>query len=140
MPGKYDDIINCPHHVSEKRAPMPIANRAAQFSPFSALTGYDAAIEETGRLTEGWIDLDESSVEALNEKLLRILQAMDAGPEVTVVYFRPDERKSGGAYISVTGVVKKLDSVDQSLLMEDGTLIFFENIYALTGELFRNME
>ena len=140
MPGKYDDIINCPHHVSEKRAPMPIANRAAQFSPFAALTGYDAAIEETGRLTEGWIDLDESSVEALNEKLLRIRQAMDAGPEVTVVYFHPDERKSGGAYISVTGVVKKLDSVDQSLLMEDGTLIFFENIYALTGELFRNME
>lgn len=140
MPGKYDDIINCPHHVSEKRAPMPIANRAAQFSPFAALTGYDAAIEETGRLTEGWIDLDESSVEALNEKLLRIRQAMDAGPEVTVVYFRPDERKSGGAYISVTGVVKKLDSVDQSLLLEDGTLIFFENIYALTGELFRNME
>lgn len=140
MPGKYDDIINCPHHVSEKRAPMPIANRAAQFSPFAALTGYDAAIEETGRLTEGWIDLDESSVEALNEKLLRIRQAMDAGPEVTVVYFRPDERKSGGAYISVTGVVKKLDSVDQSLLLEDGTLIFFENIYALTGELFRNLE
>lgn len=140
MPGKYDDIINCPHHVSEKRAPMPIANRAAQFSPFAALTGYDAAIEETGRLTEGWIDLDESSVEALNEKLLRIRQAMNAGPEITVVYFRPDERKSGGAYISVTGVVKKLDSVDQSLLMEDGTLIFFENIYALTGELFRNME
>lgn len=140
MPGKYDDIINCPHHVSEKRAPMPIANRAAQFSPFAALTGYDAAIEETGRLTEGWIDLDESSVEALNEKLLRIRQAMDAGPEVTVVYFRPDERKSGGAYISITGVVKKLDSVDQSLLMEDGTLIFFENIYALTGELFRNLE
>ena len=140
MPGKYDDIINCPHHVSEKRAPMPIANRAAQFSPFAALTGYDAAIEETGRLTEGWIDLDESSVEALNEKLLRIRQAMNAGPEITVVYFRPDERKSGGAYISVTGVVKKLDSVDQSLLLEDGTLIFFENIYALTGELFRNME
>lgn len=140
MPGKYDDIINCPHHVSEKRAPMPMANRAAQFSPFAALTGYDAAIEETGRLTEGWIDLDESSVEALNEKLLRIRQAMDAGPEVTVVYFRPDERKSGGAYISVTGVVKKLDSVDQSLLLEDGTLIFFENIYALTGELFRNLE
>lgn len=140
MPGKYDDIINCPHHVSEKRAPMPMASRAAQFSPFAALTGYDAAIEETGRLTEGWIDLDESSVEALNEKLLRIRQAMDAGPEVTVVYFRPDERKSGGAYISVTGVVKKLDSVDQSLLLEDGTLIFFENIYALTGELFRNME
>ena len=140
MPGKYDDIINCPHHVSEKRAPMPMANRAAQFSPFAALTGYDAAIEETGRLTEGWIDLDESSVEALNEKLLRIRQAMNAGPEITVVYFRPDERKSGGAYISVTGVVKKLDSVDQSLLLEDGTLIFFENIYALTGELFRNME
>lgn len=140
MPGKYDDIINCPHHVSEKRAPMPMASRAAQFSPFAALTGYDAAIEETGRLTEGWIDLDESSVEALNEKLLRIRQAMDAGPEVTVVYFRPDERKSGGAYISVTGVVKKLDSVDQSLLLEDGTLIFFENIYALTGELFRNLE
>lgn len=140
MPGKYDDIINCPHHVSEKRAPMPIANRAAQFSPFAALTGYDAAIEETGRLTEGWIDLDESSVEALNEKLLRIRQAMNAGPEITVVYFRPDERKSGGAYISVTGVVKKLDSVDQSLLLEDGTLIFFENIYALTGELFRNLE
>ena len=140
MPGKYDDIIDLPHHVSEKRAPMPMVNRAAQFSPFAALTGYDAAIKETGRLTEGWIDLDESSVAALNEKLLLIRQALASGPEITVVYFRPDERKSGGAYISVTGVVKKLDSVDQSLLMEDGTLIFFENIYALTGELFRNLE
>lgn len=140
MPGKYDDIIDLPHHVSEKRAPMPMVNRAAQFSPFAALTGYDAAIKETGRLTEGWIDLDESSVAALNEKLLLIRQALASGPEITVVYFRPDERKSGGAYISVTGVVKKLDSVDQSLLMEDGTLIFFENIYALNGELFRNTE
>ena len=140
MPGKYDDIMDLPHHVSEKRVSMPLANRAAQFSPFAALTGYDAAIEETGRLTEGWVDLDESSVEALNDKLLLIRQALPSEPEITVIYFRPDERKSGGAYITVTGVVKKLDSIDQYLLMEDGTRIFFENIYAITGDLFRNME
>lgn len=140
MTGKYDDIINLPHHVSSRRAPMTMIDRAAQFSPFAALTGYDAAIQETGRLTEGYIHLDESSKESLNERLQLIQESLDAQPEITVTYFQPDERKTGGAYVSVTGTVKKIDEYNQGIIMTDGTAICFEYIYFITGELFRNCE
>lgn len=140
MTGKYDDIINLPHHVSSRRAPMTMIDRAAQFSPFAALTGYDAAIQETGRLTEGYIHLDESSKESLNERLQLIQESLDAHPEITVTYFQPDERKTGGAYVSVTGKVKKIDEYNQGIIMTDGTEIHFDYIYSITGELFRNCE
>lgn len=136
MTGKYDDIINLPHHVSSRRAPMTMIDRAAQFSPFAALTGYDAAIQETARLTEGFITLDESSKEFLNERLQLIQESLDEHPEITVTYFKPDERKSGGAYVSITGVVKKIDEYNQGIIMADGTGICFEYIYSITGDLF----
>lgn len=140
MTGKYDDIMNLPHHVSSRRAPMTMIDRAAQFSPFAALTGYDAAIQETGRLTEGYIHLDESSKESLNERLQLIQESLDAHPEITVTYFQPDERKSGGAYVSVTGTVKKIDEYNKGIIMTDGTEIYFGYIYSITGELFRICE
>lgn len=136
MSGKYDDIINLPHHVSSRRAPMTMIDRAAQFSPFAALTGYDAAIQETGRLTEGYIHLDESSKESLNEQLRLIQESLDEQPEITVTYFRPDERKNGGAYISITGTVRKIDQYEQAIIMSDGMAIPFEYIHAINGKLF----
>ena len=140
MSGKYDDIINLPHHVSSKRAPMTMIDRAAQFSPFAALTGYDAAIQETGRLTEGYIHLDDSSKVLINDRLKLIQKSLNSPPEITVTYFEPDERKSGGAYISVTGTVKKIDEYQQTVILSDGFEIPFEDIYAITGKLFRYYE
>lgn len=131
MSGKYDDIIALPHHVSRKRAPMSMTDRAAQFSPFAALTGYDAAIAETGRLTEGYVDLGEGSKEALNEKLKLLQAAQQAQPEVTVTYFCPDERKQGGSYRTVSGRIKKVDAVGQRLLFTDGTRIPFEMLLSV---------
>lgn len=131
MSGKYDDIIALPHHVSRKRAPMSMTDRAAQFSPFAALTGYDAAIAETGRLTEGYVDLGEGSKEVLNEKLKLLQAAQQAQPEVTVTYFCPDERKQGGSYRTVSGRIKKVDAVGQRLLFTDGTRIPFEMLLSV---------
>ena len=140
MNGKYEDIIHLPHHVSNKRALMTMIDRAAQFSPFAALTGYDAAIQETGRLTEGYIWLDEYSKETLNARLQRIQALQETCPEVTVICFQPDERKNGGAYVNVVGTVKKIDGHAQSMIMTDGTEIPFEYIYAIDGEILETCE
>lgn len=120
--GAYDDII-CLSRPGSCRAPMSRADRAAQFSPFSALTGYDAVIAETGRLTDFCPELDESRMAEINEVLQRILESGDARPQVALTYFRQDERKSGGAYLRVSGRVKKLDLNQGRLLLEDGTFV-----------------
>lgn len=138
--SKYSDIINLEHHVSSRRLPMPMINRAAQFAPFAALSGYDAAIQETGRLTEGFIDLDESSQEKLNERLQLIQEVQDQQPEITVVYFRPDDRKSGGSYLTVSGTVRKLDPYQKAVILTDDTLIPFERIYTISGAIFSGMD
>ena len=106
---KYAGIMNLPHHVSPTRPQMPISDRAAQFSPFAALTGYAGVIRETARLTDRKIELDETMLTALNERYQLLLSVLDAEPEVEITYFVPDERKSGGAYRTVSGVVKKAD-------------------------------
>lgn len=129
--SKYEDIINLPHHVSEKRAPMSMIDRGAQFSPFAALTGYDAAIQETARLTDRRIELSDGQKEQLNEKLQLILENLRGQPEVTVTYFRPDERKGGGAYVTAAGIVSKIDGYRKLLIMKDGTVISFEDIYEI---------
>lgn len=131
---KYDDIINLPHHVSPKRSRMSNYDRAAQFSPFAALTGYDGVIQETARLTDAQVELDEGGKALLNEKLQLILENIDAEPKVTLTYFQPDERKLGGAYMTITGRVKKLDSYSQSVLLTDGNVIPIERIYAIAVE------
>lgn len=137
---KYNDIIDLPHHTSSKRARMSVSDRAAQFSPFAALNGYDAAIQETGRFTEEKIELDESSKSVLNEKLLIIKEHLADRPEITITYFQPDDRKEGGTYINVTGHVKRIDPYDKVVIMEDGTCIVMEYILEIIGEIFSDLD
>lgn len=128
---KYDDIINLPHHVSAIRPHMPVSDRAAQFSPFAALTGHDAAIKETARLTEQRVELDENSKCILNEKLQMIAENLQKQSIVTITYFLPDDRKEGGAYVNVTGSVKKIDEYNRRIIMCDGTMISMNEIVYL---------
>lgn len=135
MSGRYDDIINLPHHVSATRAHMPMRDRAAQFAPFAALVGHDAAIRESARLTDCRIELGDSSVEALNAKLQVVQENIAVCPEITVVFFSPDEAKSGGKYVSVTGRVKDIDEYRRLLIMQDGKKIAVSDICDLSGGL-----
>lgn len=131
----YGDIIDLPRPVSRTHPPMPMLNRAAQFAPFAALTGYDAAVEETARLTEEEIYLDESEIAALNEKLARIEAALPNPSAVQITYFRPDERKSGGSYETVTGTVRTIDRITQYLFMESGERIPLARLIAIKEDL-----
>lgn len=120
---KYDDIINLPHHVSSTRPHMSIEERAAQFSPFAALTGHEDAIKETARQTEREIILDENELEILDEKLKAILSDKSDNKNIKVVYYVPDENKNGGKYVECSGRVKRMDEYRHVLVMEDGTEI-----------------
>ncbi len=131
MNNRYDEIINLPHHVSKTRPQMPMSDRAAQFTPFAALTGYDAAIKETGRLTDERIELDEEALTALDRKYQLLMDTLDDAPEVTIIYFQPDERKAGGQYVSATGMVKKVDDFERRIIMQDGTRIPLDSVYDL---------
>lgn len=124
----YDDIINLPHHVSTVHPQMPIAERAAQFSPFAALTGYEDAVRETGRLTDERIELNEDAREILDENLRMIQERIDEYPVVEVTYFQPDGRKEGGSYLTVTGKIKKIDEYKRAVIMQDGVEISIEEI------------
>lgn len=128
----YDDIINLPHHVSKSHPQMSIHDRAAQFSPFAALTGYDGAIKETARLTNKRMELDETWKNVLDEKLRIIHEQLSSQPEIEITYFQPDEKKTGGAYISATGIVRKIDRYEQTVVMQDGTRIPIEEIIEIT--------
>ena len=134
--GNYDDIIDLPHHVSETHPPMSRADRAAQFSPFAALTGYDAAVRESARVTEQRIELDEGVKAELNARLNCILEHLSEHPQVSITYFMPDEKKSGGAYRTVTGAVRKLDSFAKTLTLTDGTVVPMEEMVHVEGNLF----
>lgn len=136
--SKYADILNLPHQVSASRSHMTMQDRAAQFSPFAALTGYDAVIQETARLTETPGELDESRKAILDGQLQLLLELLDEQPKITVTYFQPDARKQGGAYVRHTGRVKKIDAYHRMLLMADGTEILFERLSCLEGEVFRD--
>ena len=135
---QYDDIINLPHHVSATRPQMSMINRAAQFSPFAALTGYDAAIRETGRLTDSRIELSEDSRADLDRKQQLLSDRLAEHPEVSVTYFVPDGKKAGGAYVTVTGNVKKLDDFQRLMVLTDGTVVPVDEILALESDLFRS--
>lgn len=121
--NQYDDILHLPHPVSQRRSRMTNYDRAAQFSPFAALTGYDAVIAETARLTDTRVELDETEKERLNETLREIQDRIHTQPKITVTWFRYDERKAGGAYIRATGRVKKLDPYNSAILLTDGQAI-----------------
>ena len=136
MPTPYDDIIRLPHHVSQNHPQMPLRDRAAQFAPFAALTGYEAAVGETARLTFERRELDPQEAEELNCRLTELAARLPDHPEVTVEYFVPDDRKAGGAYVTVTGRVRHVSVPEQTLVMEDGTEIPMEDIVSMTGEIF----
>ena len=136
----YQKIIGLPHHVSKTRPQMPMSDRAAQFAPFAALTGYDSAIKETGRLTDERIELDEGALTALNMRYQLLMDALDEEPEVTITYFQPDERKAGGKFVSAVGAVKKIDDFERRITMRDGTRIPVDDVLSIDGELFSSLE
>ena len=133
---KYDDIINLPHHVSKKHPQMSLHDRAAQFSPFAALTGHKAAINETARLTDEKQILSEDVIANLNEQLNLIKENIGTNQTVTITYFVPDDKKSGGAYISNTGVVKKINEYNHTVVLTDKTVIPIEQISEMQSDIF----
>ncbi len=140
MRDSYEDIITLPHHVSDKRPQMPMQERAAQFSPFAALTGYDAAIRETARTTDARLELSEESMELLNTKLQMAADSIAEQPELSFTYFKPDERKSGGAYITVSGAVKKVDDYKRLIILQSGETIPMDDVLEIEGELFSALQ
>lgn len=132
---KYDDIINLPHHVSTRHPQMTLSERAAQFAPFAALTGHNAAIQETARYTDSFAELDEDRKELLDEKLRELaLWLQEEGaqePDVEITYFQPDLKKSGGSYVTVRGRVKKIDGYKHQILLVDGTVIDMEYLFSI---------
>lgn len=139
MKNEYDDIINLPHHISKKRPHMKAIDRAAQFSPFAALTGYDAAVKETARLTDERIELSEDMKNALSDRLQIIEDRIKEHPEIAITYFQPDARKKGGAYLTVTGFVKKIDEFERVVVMTDGTAIPIDEIISIEGQIFETL-
>ena len=131
MTDNYNDIINLPHHVSPTRPQMSMMDRAAQFSPFAALTGYDAAIKETGRLTDEKIELGEEELSILNIKFQLLVDSLDEEPEVNITYFKPDDRKAGGAYLTASGTVKKIDDFERIIFMKNGTKIPMDDVLSI---------
>lgn len=128
MKTPYDDIIHLPHHVSRNHPQMPHRDRAAQFAPFAALTGYEAALGETARLSVERRELDAQEAEELNRRLTELAARLPDRPEVTIEYFVPDDRKAGGAYVTVTGRMRHISVAKMTLVMEDGTEIPMEDV------------
>ena len=128
--SKYDDIIDLPRPKSAHE-PMPMSDRAAQFSPFAALTGYEDAIDETARLTDARVELGESAVEELERKLTDLAAHISERPEITVTYFVPDGRKSGGVYVTRTGALKRIDELERALVFADGARIAVGDIISI---------
>ncbi len=129
--SEYDDIIDLPHPKS-KHEPMPMSDRAAQFSPFAALTGYGDAIDETARLTDARIELSEEERAELDYKQ-QYLATLDA-PTVTVTYFVPDERKTGGAYVTHTGTLKRIDELERMMVFADGARVSLDEVIAIESD------
>ena len=129
MSNGYEDIIGLPHPVSRKHPQMSLENRAAQFAPFAALTGYEDAIEETGRLTDMRIDINEDRKEMLDEKLKAL--SMSESPAVEITYFVPDLLKEGGSYSTLKGMIKRVDTFKRVIVMNDGISIPFDDLYEI---------
>ena len=140
MSSAYDDIIHLPHHVSQTRPRMSAADRAAQFSPFAALTGHGAAIRETARLTGRRRELSEDAEADLGDKLTMLAEIASDHPVVSVTYFRADEKKDGGSYVAAAGAVKKIDEYERVIILMDGTRIPIRDISEIESELFEKMD
>lgn len=131
----YKDILSLPHHQSLTRQPMPLQNRAAQFAPFAALTGYEQVIFETARQTETQAELAEDQKAELNERLCQLAECLDSNLQVNIEYFVPDNQKTGGAYHLATGAVQRIDTNTGTLTMKNGTVIPFAMLKRLTGPI-----
>ena len=142
-PHRYDDMLRLPRHQSATRPHMPVSDRAAQFSPFAALTGYDETVRETARLTKDRIELDENAKALLDERLRLLLEHLPERPVVSLVYFVPDLLKQGGSYATASGSVKKLDFLNRQIVLyadngiSDGAKISINDVTAIEGALFR---
>ncbi len=136
---KYDDIINLPHPTSLRHPRMPLEDRAAQFATFAALTGHEATIKETARLTDEKEVLSDEVIAILNDKLNIIAENLGTEQTVRITYFVPDEKKSGGAYVTRFGIVKKIDYYERILIMTDSTVIPVGQISEIEGEMFKDM-
>ena len=134
MSGKYDDIIHLPHHVSQTHPQMPMCDRAAQFSPFAALTDYGVVIRETGRRTETRPELDGDAKSELDRRIALLSALLESRPLATITYFQPDVRKEGGACLVVTGVVRKIDEYHRVLVMGGGLQVPISDLLSLDGE------
>ena len=138
MTRQYEDIIHLPYPVTSTRKKMSMIDRAAQFSPFAALVGYDDAIEETARLTGQRIELDENEKYILDLRQQHLLRHHDQNPDVSVTYFCPDDRKSGGSYVTVTGNLKNILPHADTMSLTDGTVIKLQDVIRLDSSLFAN--
>lgn len=136
MKEKYDDIIGLPHHVSSDYVPMSRENRAAQFSPFAALTEYGAEIKETARLTSRRIEISESDIEILNSKLKILSENVVSSPEITVTFFQEDKKKVGGTYSTITSHIKKIDLYQHALILADRNIIPINDVVDIKSKLF----
>ena len=137
MSGNYDDILHLPHHTSKTHPRMSRLDRAAQFSPFAALTGYEDVVKETARLTDAQVELTEDEKAVLDERLRLVIES---DSKAAVTWFRPDAKKSGGAYVTTTGRVKKADQLHHRLVMEDGTQIPIDAVTAIDGSIFNAVD
>ncbi len=138
--SRYDDLLFLPHPTSRKHPRMSMQERAAQFAPFAALTGYDDAVKETARLTQEKIELSDGDKELLNRRLCMVRDCIAMQPELTVTYFVPDSRKSGGAYRTVCSTAKKVDPNEKKLILEGEIAVPFEEIIELQGVIFGTQE
>lgn len=136
----YSKIINLPHHQSATRKRMSNYDRAAQFAPFAALTGHDEAIKETARLTDDYMEMGEDRLGELSAKIQLLIDKLSEQPEITVVYFIPDERKSGGSYAEKTGIVRIIDEYERKLVFYDGDKILIDRVTDFKGEIFSQLE
>lgn len=139
MKHPYSDIIHLPHHRSANHPHMTMHDRATQFAPFSALTGYDSIVQETARLTQSRPQPDAAELEQLNRKITSLLTHPDAKPVIKITCFIPDEKKSGGSYREETGVVEKVDLTGKWIIMESGNIYSADNICAIDGDCFTDL-
>ena len=139
-PHKYDDMIGLGHHISKTHPPMARIKRAAQFSSFDALTGFGAAIQEAGRETEEKLELSEDMIDMIDARLAVVQQHIKEQPNIAVTYFLPDDKKSGGRYVTVSGNVRMLDGIEHAIIMADRTKIPIEDVRYIEGDLFRLFE
>lgn len=140
MTETYDDIIHLPHHVSKRHPQMSLYNRAAQFAPFAALTGYEEAIIETARLTAPKVDMMEDNQQLLDRKLALLSRSLREQPTVSITYFQPDKKKTGGQYLTITGVIKCIRDSERVILMADGKCVSIDTIINIDGDIFSSEE